>query len=119
MRGYLLLVSAFIIGAIQTCTPVAECAPVGERSTAETFVTESESPSSSHFHRSELQRILVDAIFNFTDNFYTIKRAFQPEPGKLKICIPVTYNIICTDQPDNVNEDESCFINCTTGYNSI
>ena len=39
------------------------------------------------YSQSELERILMNATFNSTDNFYIIKNAFQPEPGSHKICI--------------------------------
>ena len=107
MRGYLFL-TVLIIGAIQT--PDVDGAPMGS-DTAAFF----ESSSSSRYQRGALQRILIDAIFNVTDNFYAIKDAFQPQPGIHKICIPVTYNITCANQ----SEDQECVLNCTTGYNII
>ena len=105
MRGYLFL-TVLIIGAIQT--PDVDGAPVGS-DTAAFF----ESSNSSRYQRGALQRILIEAIFNVTDTVYTIKDAFLPQPGIHKICIPVTYNITCTNQSEL---DQDCFLNCTTGY---
>lgn len=47
---------------------------------------------------SEISKILRDSIFNSTDNFYAIKKAFQPQPGSHKICITIAFNVTFVDQ---------------------
>ena len=111
MYSYLLpTVLVLLIGTgIQIPWPAAEGAPV-------TFAESSS--SDSQYQRSALHKILNDAIFNSTDNFYIIKRAFQVEQGVHKICIPVTYNVTCTNQSVvYYDHDLNCIFNCTTGYN--
>lgn len=64
---------------------------------------------------NEVKRILKDAMFNSTDNFYIIKKVFQVQPGTHKICISIAYNITCDDQPKCKNPD-SLGAKCTSGY---
>ena len=60
-----------------------------------------------------LRKILEEGLLNNTQNLETIRAAFEVEPGAVKICVPLTYNITCTDQEDCVNETTS--FNCTNG----
>ena len=108
MHGYLLL-TVLLIGAVQT--PVAESAPIDSDSIL------ASSSNNGQFQRNELQKMLIEALFNSTDNFYLIKNAFQQEPGVHKICIPVRYSVTCTDQqPEDSDKDLDHFFNCTNGY---
>ena len=84
-----------------------DAAPAGPRSTA--YMS-----SNSQFHQSALEWVLKDAIFNSTDNFYTIRKAFQPQQGTHKLCIPIAYNITCTNQEEC--DSKSSSFNCTSGY---
>ena len=110
MYGYLLL-AVLALGAIQT----SDGAPVGSRTRTVSFVdADFEPTNTSQCQQNQLLGILVETIFNFTDNFYAIRNAFQPQPGVHKICIPIAYDIICANQSDH--DDQDYIINCTTGY---
>ncbi len=61
-----------------------------------------------------LSKILEEGLLNNTQNLETIRAAFKVEPGAVKICVPLTYSINCTDQEDCDNETTS--FNCTNGY---
>ncbi len=61
-----------------------------------------------------LQTMLNEGLLNNTQNLEKIRAAFEVEPGAVKICVPLTYNITCTDQEDCDNEATS--FNCTNGY---
>ena len=65
---------------------------------------------SNYYNQGALEKMLMDATFN-SDNFYTIRKAFQPQPGTHKICIPVTFNVTCADQLECEVDD-----NCTSGF---
>ena len=102
MYGYILL-TVCVLGTVQT----PDGAPVLPPMPADGDFID------PYLWQGVLKRILIEAIFNVTDNFYTIRNAFQPQPGVHKICIPVTYSIeyiYCTDQFDqDIN-------NCTIDY---
>ena len=95
----------FLIVLIILSTSYSNAAPVGWMTTAS---------SSSPHEQGTVARILNNATFNSTDNFYTIKKVFQPQPGTHKICIPIAFNITCTDMPkcDNIDTEN----NCTSGF---
>lgn len=107
MYGHFLL-AILLLGTIQT----SDGAPVGFRMPRDIdHIFEPTNRSTSQCQQSELQMILIEAIFNFRDNFYAIRNAFQPQPGVHKICIPVSYVVTCIDQS---NQDS--IINCAAGY---
>ena len=96
-----LLLTAVIIAS----TSHADAAPIGS------WMTIYESSSNPYDERSTLEKILMNATFNSTDNFHIIKKAFQPRPGTHKICIPITFNITYSDQPECYDTD-----NYTSGF---
>ena len=73
-----------------------------------------ESVANNPYQQSEVERILKDAIFNTTENFYVIKKAFQAQPGSHKICIPIVYNITCAECEDSLTDNLGP--KCTSGY---
>ena len=112
------LLTVRVLGAFLT----SDGAPVGSRMPPTgSFVNDNvdrltdESTNTNQCQQSELQMILIEAIFSFTNNFYAIRNGFQPQPGVHKICIPVTYYIFCT-LSDQSDQDSINIINCTTGY---
>ena len=66
-------------------------------------------PNGSPHEQSTVERVLNNATFNSTDNFYTIKRAFQPQPGSHKICIPINFHITCDSaECDDTHPENNC-----------
>lgn len=61
---------------------------------------------------SELRQALIDGLYkmNNTKNINAIKKTFRP--GTNKICIPITYNISCTNQTW-CEDDDNFSLNCT------
>ena len=45
-----------------------------------------------------LKMIFLEGLRSDTNNLEKVKAAFKVKPGSVKICVPLTYNIICTDQ---------------------
>ena len=84
------------------------------------YITCIESSYSSPHKQSTVERILNNAMFNSTDNFYTIKRAFQSQPGTHKICIPVVFNFTCSNQSECGDIDAENY-NCSSSgfYKSV
>ncbi len=64
----------------------------------------------------EVNRVLLEGLLNDSNNLEMIKAAFKAQPGSVKICVPMTYNITCTNQSycyDKVTEEF-----CTNSYTS-
>lgn len=101
---YHLLTVLIIFGTSYSLTTAA---PVGWTTTS----SYSSTPQRPH---SIIEMILNNAIFNSTDNFYTIKKTFQVQPGIHKICIPIDFNISCANQSEC--SDVEVEKNCTSGF---
>ena len=77
------------------------------------WITTPPTTSTSSLEQGTVARILNNATFNSTDNFYAIKKAFQLQPGTHKICILIAFNITCTDHDQPKCDTEN---NCTSGF---
>lgn len=58
-------------------------------------------PDASHAAlENELYEILSEGLLNNTENVAKIQAAFETEPGAVKICVAMNYNITCSDSLD-------------------
>ncbi len=70
----------------------------------------------NHDILDEVNRVLLEGLLKDSNNLEMIKAAFKAQPGSVKICVPLTYNITCTNQKDCLYDNEFCTNSYTSSF---